>query len=95
MEIGAQSSPSLRSVRLREALLQLYQGTTKLTELHQKFPEVDRRSVTRLHGQLPKGLVDNVNKKELSRAVSGLVGLPFRGLYTEWELQQAVGKYAV
>lgn len=96
MEIGAQSSPSdrLRSVRLREALLQLYQGTTKLTELHQKFPKVDRRSVTRLHGQLPKGLVDNVNKKELSRAVSGLVGLPFRGLYTEWELQQAVGKYA-
>lgn len=24
----------------------------------------------------------------------GLAGLPFRGLYTEWELQQAVGKYA-
>ena len=73
---------------LRDAVEEAYAGgqaATVAARLH-----VDRRRVAELVQRLPAGLVNDAQRNSLRRAANQSARLPTAGVYTDWEMREAL-----
>ena len=60
----------LHDLMLREAAAAVYDGSLHAGDMSSRFPQLSRRTVTRLSASLPPGLVDNDSRLTLTRALN-------------------------
>lgn len=83
-----------RRLQLRDAVVALYLGRVGPDTVAREYPRVSRRRATELRDAMPKGLIENAQRLQVTRAANELARVEARGVYTEWELQQAVAFFA-
>ena len=79
---------------LRDAIVALYLGRVKLTEISKQLGGVSRRNVTRLVSQMPAGLVDDDQRMQVTREANKLAKHEMYQCYSDWELPSALLDYS-
>ena len=83
-------SEGIRKLRMRDAVVSVYLEQTRPCDIESKYPGVSRRTITEIAAKIDAGLVENERQMQVTRAANDAVKIDAHGLYTEWELQQAV-----
>lgn len=73
---------------LRDAVEEVYAGGAAAAVAARH--SVDRRRITELVSRLPPGLLNDPQRLSLRRAANTVAQLPMAGVYTEWELKEAL-----
>ena len=81
-------------LRRRDAVIDLYDGRISAAMVASTYKGVSRRHAVDLSSRLPKGLIDDDRRMQLTRAANEIVGVRSNGTYTQWELQEAIAKVA-
>lgn len=89
-KIYGDSAKAISKIAQRDAVVALYQGRIAASEVVSAYPGVSRQRAVALANTLPKGLLEDNDRMQLTRAVNELVGVGGYGAYTTWELQQAI-----
>ena len=85
------SGRSLYRIRLRDAIVALYQNKISGIAVPGKYPGVSRQRATILANSLAKGLDEDEDHMQLTRAANKAAGLEdLRQAYTDFELQEAL-----
>jgi len=82
------------SLLRRDAVIDLYDGRISAAMVASTYKGVSRRHAVDLSSRLPKGLIDDDRRMQLTRAGNEIVGVRSNGTYTQWELQEAIAKVA-
>ena len=81
------------SLHLRDAIVAVYKGEVEPRDIPKRFGGVSRQHATELAARVPEGLIDDDERRQVTRVANGLAEYEMRSCYTNWELQEAVYQY--
>jgi hypothetical protein len=81
-KIYGDSAKAISKIAQRDAVVALYQGRIAASEVVSAYPGVSRQRAVALANTLPKGLLEDNDRMQLTRAVNELVGVGGYGVRT-------------
>ena len=90
-QVLGDTDKTIKTLAQRDAIVALYQGHITASQVVSTYPGASRQRSVELSHRLPKGLLENADHMQLTRAVNKLLKIGCKyGTYTSWELQEAI-----